>query len=87
MYSRAEHFATLTDDLDPDHHRIICEHFFGIDPEELRQHRREFGFSDDALHALASETGGGQRDDLVPAFATAIDGLNARGPDDVAGNG
>ena len=27
------------DDLDLDCHRIVCVHFFGIDPEELRELR------------------------------------------------
>ena len=36
MYSNADLSATIPDDLDPDRHRIVCQHFFGIDPEALR---------------------------------------------------
>ena len=87
MYTPADTSATPTEVLDPDRHRIICQHFFGIDPEELRQIRREISLFDDALRALALETEGGQRDDLVAVFAAAIDGLDAGGRDGVAGNG
>ena len=55
MYNRASHFATLPKDLDPDRHRIVCRHFFGVDPEELRQLRGLPGLVDDPLGAIASD--------------------------------
>ncbi len=58
MYRHSDQFATLPVDLDPDRHGIICRHFFDIDPEDLRQLRCLIALFDEALHALAVETGG-----------------------------
>ena len=43
------------DDLDPDRHRIICVHFFGIDPEELRDLHGLIVLFDDGFRALATD--------------------------------
>ncbi len=56
MYYLADLSATLPDDLDPDHHRIICKHFLGIDPQELRDARNLIALIDDALQALTVKT-------------------------------
>ena len=58
MYYLADLSATFPVDLDPDHHRIICQHFLGIDPEELRELRKLVGVVADALRALTVEAGG-----------------------------
>ena len=55
MYSHDDHFASPPDDLDPDRHRIICQHFLGINPEELRQLRRLVALVNIRLKALASD--------------------------------
>ncbi len=53
MYYLADRFATLPKALDPDRHRIICQHFFGIDPEELREVLKLTALIDGALASLS----------------------------------
>ena len=55
MYIHADLFVTPPDDLDPDRHRIVCQHFFGMDPEELRELRGLIALFDNAFRALAMD--------------------------------
>ena len=57
MYIHADLFVTLAEDLNPDRHRIVCQHFFGIDPEKLRDRHGLIVLFDNALRALAVRGG------------------------------